>query len=40
MLLRAKYLVPAVGFNVIKGLPLPADEIESRIDELLGGTNA
>jgi 2-oxoglutarate ferredoxin oxidoreductase subunit alpha len=39
-LLRAKYLVPAVGFNVIKGLPLPADEIESRIDELLGGTNA
>ena len=40
MLLRAKYLVPAVGFNVIKGLPLPADEIESRIEELLGGTNA
>jgi 2-oxoglutarate ferredoxin oxidoreductase subunit alpha len=39
MLLRAKYLVPAVGFNVIKGLPLPADEIESRIDELLGETN-
>jgi 2-oxoglutarate/2-oxoacid ferredoxin oxidoreductase subunit alpha len=39
-LLRAKYLVPAVGFNVIKGLPLPSDEIESRIDELLGGTNA
>ena len=22
-LIRAKYLVPAVGFNVIKGLPLP-----------------
>jgi 2-oxoglutarate ferredoxin oxidoreductase subunit alpha len=39
-LLRAKYLVPAVGFNVIKGLPLPADEIETRIDELLGGTHA
>jgi 2-oxoglutarate ferredoxin oxidoreductase subunit alpha len=38
-LLRAKYLLPAVGFNVIKGLPLAADEIESRIDELLGGTN-
>ena len=35
-LLRAKYLVPAVGFNVIKGLPLRAEEIEASIESLLG----
>jgi 2-oxoglutarate ferredoxin oxidoreductase subunit alpha len=35
-LLRAKYLVPAVGFNVIKGLPLRAEEIEEWIESLLG----
>ncbi len=39
-LIRAKYLVPAIGFNVIKGLPLLSDEIENRIDEILGGNNA
>jgi 2-oxoglutarate ferredoxin oxidoreductase subunit alpha len=36
-LIRAKYLVPAVGFNVIKGLPLRAEEIENTIDDILGG---
>jgi 2-oxoglutarate ferredoxin oxidoreductase subunit alpha len=35
-LLRSKYLVPAVGFNVIKGLPLRAEEIEEWIESLLG----
>jgi 2-oxoglutarate/2-oxoacid ferredoxin oxidoreductase subunit alpha len=36
-LIRAKYLVPAFGFNVIKGLPLRAEEIENTIEEILGG---
>lgn len=39
-LLRSKYLVPAVGFNMIKGLPLRSEEIESAIDSILGGNNA
>ena len=39
-LLRAKYLVPAVGFNVIKGLPLRSEDIESTIDSIIGGKNA
>ena len=38
-LIRSRYLVPAVGFNVIKGLPLRSEEIESKIDEILGGNN-
>jgi len=39
-LLRAKYLVPAVGFNMIRGLPLRSEEIEERIETILGGTDA
>lgn len=39
-LIRAKYLVPAVGFNVIKGLPLRSEEIEQKIYSILGGSNA
>jgi 2-oxoglutarate ferredoxin oxidoreductase subunit alpha len=39
-LLRAKYLVPAVGFNVIKGLPLRSEDIESKIESFFGGNNA
>lgn len=35
-LLRSKYLVPAIGFNKIKGLPLRAEEIEDEIEKLLG----
>lgn len=38
-LIRAKYLVPAVGFNVVKGLPLRSEEIEKRIDSFFGGNN-
>ena len=36
-LLRQKYLVPAVGFNRIKGLPLGSEEIEEHIESMLGG---
>lgn len=36
-LIRAKYLVPAVGFNLIKGLPLRSEEIGKKIEEMLGG---
>jgi len=39
-LLRSKYLVAAEGFNLIRGLPLGADEIEERIEEMFGGKNA
>jgi len=38
-LLRAKYLIPAIGFNVVKGLPLRAEEIENTINDILGGNN-
>jgi 2-oxoglutarate ferredoxin oxidoreductase subunit alpha len=36
MLLRAKYLVDAVGLNKIAGQPFKIAEIEGKIDELLG----
>ncbi|RPH37657.1 2-oxoglutarate ferredoxin oxidoreductase subunit alpha, partial [bacterium] len=39
-LLRAKYLVKAVPFNKIKGLPLRSEEIEEAIDSILGGNHA
>ncbi len=39
-LIRAKYLVPAIGYNVIKGLPLRSEEIEHKIYSILGGANA
>ncbi len=39
-LIRAKYLVPAVGFNVIKGLPLRSEDIEKKIDSFFGGNHA
>ena len=35
--LRAEYLVDAVGFNRVRGLPLASDEIRDAIDQLLGG---
>jgi 2-oxoglutarate ferredoxin oxidoreductase subunit alpha len=34
--LRAEYLVDAVGFNRVRGLPLPTDEIHEAINQLLG----
>jgi 2-oxoglutarate ferredoxin oxidoreductase subunit alpha len=35
--LRAEYLVDAVGFNRVRGLPLASEEISEAIDQLLGG---
>ena len=34
--LRAEYLVDAVGFNRVRGLPLASDEIYEAINQLLG----
>jgi 2-oxoglutarate ferredoxin oxidoreductase subunit alpha len=39
-LLRDKYLVPAVGFNVIKGLPLRAEDIQEKIEAYFGTNDA
>lgn len=39
-LLRAKYLIPAEGFNMIRGLPLRSEEIEQKIYSYFGGKNA
>ncbi len=35
MLLRAKYLVDAIGFNQVRGLPLKAAEVANAIGELI-----
>jgi 2-oxoglutarate ferredoxin oxidoreductase subunit alpha len=34
-LLRAEYLVDAVGFNRVRGLPLATSEIKDAIDQIL-----
>jgi 2-oxoglutarate/2-oxoacid ferredoxin oxidoreductase subunit alpha len=34
-LLRAKYLVDAVGLNKIQGRPFKQNELEQKIDEML-----
>jgi len=36
-ILRAKYLVPAIGFNKVRGLPFKSVEIENEIEEMLKG---
>ena len=36
LLLRAKYLVDAVGFNKIAGQPFKISELEAKFDEMLG----
>jgi 2-oxoglutarate ferredoxin oxidoreductase subunit alpha len=33
--LRAEYLVDAVGYNKVRGLPLPSEEIYDAITQLL-----
>lgn len=38
-LIRAKYLIPAKGFNLVRGLPLRSEEIEQKIYEILGVKN-
>jgi len=35
--IRSKYLVPAMGFNKVEGLPLRSTDIENKIDEVLEG---
>lgn len=35
MLLRAKYLVDAIGYNQVRGLPLKAAELAEAISELV-----
>jgi 2-oxoglutarate ferredoxin oxidoreductase subunit alpha len=35
--LRAKYLVPAIGLNKVQGLPFKSVEIEKKIEEMLKG---
>ncbi len=36
-ILRSKYLVPAISYNKVQGLPFKAEELENKIDELLRG---
>ena len=36
--LRAEYLVDAVGFNRVRGLPLASEEIVEAIHQLIGST--
>ena len=37
-IVRAEYLVDAVGFNRVRGLPLASEEISEAINQLLGST--
>ena len=39
-ILKSNYLLPAIGFNKIMGLPFQAEEIEMKIDELLQGNKS
>ena len=34
-LIRAKYLVDAIGYNQVRGLPFKADELETMLEEVL-----
>lgn len=34
--LKAKYLVPAIGYSKVQGLPFFVSEIEQKVDEILG----
>ncbi|MEW5800394.1 MAG: 2-oxoacid:acceptor oxidoreductase subunit alpha [Bacteroidota bacterium] len=36
-ILRSKFLVPAIGLNKVMGLPYRSNDIELKIDEILGG---
>ncbi len=36
-ILRSKYLVPAIGYNKVQGLPFKAAELENKIEEILRG---
>ncbi|MDA0986522.1 MAG: 2-oxoacid:acceptor oxidoreductase subunit alpha [Bacteroidetes bacterium] len=36
-IIRAKYLVPTIGYNVVKGLPFTTIELENKIESILNG---
>ncbi len=36
MVLRARYLVDAIGYNKVQGKPFKQSEIEAKIEELIG----
>ena len=38
-LVRAKFLIDAVGLNKVQGKPFRIREIETKIEEMLGRTN-
>lgn len=38
MLIRAKYLIDAIGFNKVQGKPFAVTELVDKIDELTGGS--
>jgi 2-oxoglutarate ferredoxin oxidoreductase subunit alpha len=38
VLLRARYLIDAIGMNKVQGVPFKVCEIKAKIDELLGGS--
>ena len=39
LVLRAKYLVDAIGFNKVQGKPFKVSEIEAKIEELVGSAS-
>ncbi len=38
-LIRSKYLIPVIQFNLVRGLPFKSSEIEEKVLEILGGKN-
>ena len=38
-LIKSEFLIPVISFNVVRGLPLRASNIEAKIREILGGKN-
>jgi 2-oxoglutarate ferredoxin oxidoreductase subunit alpha len=38
-LIKSEYLIPVIQFNIVRGLPFRASDIEGKIREILGGKN-
>ncbi len=38
-LIKSKYLIPVIQFNLVRGLPFKSSEIEEKVLEILGGKN-
>jgi 2-oxoglutarate ferredoxin oxidoreductase subunit alpha len=36
MLIRAEFLVPAIGLNKVQGMPFTKNEVKGKVVELLG----